>query len=155
MRALFVETNRTLAPSHLKDAFEAYIARSLSEEIDRIVDYYDEKRGGFWVAVTEGTILGIFGLETTSHDAMELLRMYVDAAARRRGIARQMLQFAEDECRRRKMPKLFLSTSELQIEALALYRRSGYSLLREETTGVASNKTVGSGIRRYYFEKRL
>jgi hypothetical protein len=28
-------------------------------------------------------------------------------------------------------------------------------LLREETADVASNKTIGSGIRRYYFEKAL
>jgi hypothetical protein len=32
---------------------------------------------------------------------------------------------------------------------------TSYSLLREETADVASNKTIGSGIRRYYFEKAL
>jgi len=48
-----------------------------------------------------------------------------------------------------------LSTSELQHAALALYRQAGYFLLREEVAETASNKTVGGGIRRYYFAKTL
>jgi GNAT superfamily N-acetyltransferase len=54
--------------------------------------------------------------------------MYVDPGARRHGIARQMLRFAEDECRRRKIFRLELSTSELQDAAVALWeRRVSYS----------------------------
>jgi putative acetyltransferase len=97
----------------------------------------------------------MFGLEQVAAGAMELRRMYVDPRARRRGIAWQMLQFAEDECRQRQISSLELSTSELQVTALALYRRAGYRLVREESAATASNKTVGSGIHRYYFEKAL
>ena len=57
--------------------------------------------------------------------------MYVDPAARRAGIARQMLQFAEEECRRRGILRLELSTSELQYADLSLYRQAEYLLLRE------------------------
>jgi GNAT superfamily N-acetyltransferase len=127
----------------------------LREEVDRIAEYYGERRGAFWVAVGGGAIVGMFGLEPAGGDAMELRRMYVDPAVRRLGIARQMLAFAEDECRRRKAAKLELSTSELQREALAFYRTAGYALLREEIVEAASSKTVGGGIRRYYFEKTL
>ena len=155
VRELFVAVNRMLAPPHLKDAFEAYIARSLREEIDRIADYYREKQGGFWVVVSKGAIVGMFGLEAVSHDAMELRRMYVDPSMRRRGVGRQVLEFAENECRWRKRPKLVLSTSELQSAAVALYKSSGYRLVREEIAEAASNKTLGSGIRRYHLEKIL
>jgi putative acetyltransferase len=86
---------------------------------------------------------------------MELRRMYVDPSARRSGIARLMLQFAEAECRRLDMQRLELSTSELQPAALELYRRAGYRLLNEAVAEQASNKTLGGGIRRYYFEKIL
>jgi len=86
---------------------------------------------------------------------MELRRMYVDPLARRRGIARQMLQSAEAECRRRGITRLTLSTAEIQTAALALYKAAGYRLLGEEIAETASNKTIGSGIRRYYFEKTL
>ena len=86
---------------------------------------------------------------------MELRRMYVDASARRPGIARLMLQFAEDECRSRNVSRPQLSTAEIQQAALALYRNAGYRLVHEETVEALSNKTVGSGILRYYLEKTL
>jgi len=155
VRQLFITVNRLLSPPDLRDAFEAYIERALTEEIDRIPAYYGERNGGFWVAVKGDELVGTFGLERASDDAMELRRMYVDPLARRRGIARQMLRLAEDECRRRNVSWLELSTAEIQQEALALYRNAGYRLVREETVEALSNKTVGSGIRRYYLEKIL
>ena len=155
VRQLFITVNRLLSPPHLRDAFEAYIERALKEEIDRIPAYYSERDGGFWVAVAGDKVVGTFGLERASDDAMELRRMYVDPSARRQGIARRMLQWAEDECRRRNASRLELSTAEIQQAALALYKNAGYRLVREETVEALSNKTVGSGIRRYYLEKTL
>jgi len=155
VRALFVAVNRMLAPPHLRDMFEIYIERSLQEEMGRVADYYAEHGGGFWVAVREQRLVGMSGLEQAGPDAMELRRMYVDPQARRGGIARSMLQFAEDECRRFGMKRLELSTSELQPAALALYRGAGYRLVKEVVAEHASNKTLGGGIRRYHFEKVL
>jgi GNAT superfamily N-acetyltransferase len=155
VRELFITVNRLLAPPHLRLAFEAYIERALVEEIDRIPAYYGEHSGSFWVAFKADKLVGMFGLEATSDGAMELRRMYVDPSARRQGVARQMLQSAEDECRRQGVSRLVLSTSEIQVAALALYKKAEYRLLREETAEVATNKTVGSGIRRYYFGKAI
>jgi GNAT superfamily N-acetyltransferase len=155
VRELFIATNRLLSPPDLRDAFEAYIERALTEEIDRIAAYYREHDGGFWVAIQSNRVVGTFGLERAAPDAMELRRMYVDLSARRTGIGRRMLQYAEDECRRRKIVRLELSTAEIQSAALALYRNAGYQLLGAEVADVGSNKTVGSGLRRFYFQKIL
>lgn len=155
VRKLFIATNRLLSPPELRDAFEAYIERALAEEIDRIAAYYREHDGSFWVAIQNDVLVGTFGLERAAPDAMELRRMYVDAGARRKGIGRRMLQYAEDECRRRNVARLELSTAEIQSAALSLYRNAGYRLLREEVAEMGSNKTVGSGMRRFYFQKVL
>ena len=155
VRELFIIVNRLLTPPPMRDAFEAYIARSLSEEMDRVAAYYGERGGGFWVALREAKIVGMFGLEPAATDAMELRRIYVDPSIRRSGIARMMLQFVEAECRKLGARKLELSTSELQPSALELYRHAGYRLLSEAVVEQASNKTLGGGIRRYYFEKIL
>src|SRR5215471_3341435 len=133
VRELFITVNRLLSPPDLGDAFEAYIERALVEEIDCIPVYYGERDGGFWVAVRGDKVVGTFGLERASGDAMELRRMYVDPSARRQDIARQMLQFAENECRRRRDKRLELSTAEIQQVALSLYRNAGYRLVRVET----------------------
>ncbi len=155
VRDLFIRVNRTLAPPQMAEAFEGYIIRSLREEIDRIPAYYGERHGGFWIAVEGSRVVGMFGLELLSAGAMELRRMYVEPDAQRRGIARKMLRFAEDECRRRNVARLDLSTSELQGPALSLYQSGGYELVREETAVAASNKTVGAGLRRFHFTKAL
>jgi putative acetyltransferase len=155
VRDLFISVNRLLSPPEMREAFEAYIARSLAEEVDRIEGYYQEHGGGFWVAIRDARLVGMFGLEAASGGAMELRRMYVDPSSRRGGIAWTMLQFAEAECRRLGVPRMELSTSELQPAAVALYRRAGYRLLRWVTARDASNKTIGSGILRFYFEKEL
>lgn len=155
VRELFIRVNRLLAPPHLAQAFEGYITRSLAEEIDRLADYYASRNGGFWVAADDDEIVGMFGLEAVGDHAMELRRMYVAPGARRRGIARKMLAFAEAECRRRNRSELQLSTSGLQQDALALYRNAGYENVREEVADATSNKTLGGGIRRFHFSKRL
>lgn len=45
VRELFIRVHRLLAPADMKDVFEIYIARSLTEEIDRASDYYSERNG--------------------------------------------------------------------------------------------------------------
>lgn len=155
VRALFIEVNRELAPEAMREAFERYIAQSLAEEIDRIAAYYAERGGSFWVAEEAGAIIGTFGLERADEQAAELRRMYVAPAARRRGIGRLLLAHAERACSEAGYDRLVLSTAELQHAALGLYRASGYRLVREETAATASNKTVGSGLKRFHFEKHL
>lgn len=155
VRELFIRTNRALTPPHLKDRFEAYIKSSLKEEIDRISEYYSEKDGSFWVSTFDDEIVGMFALEAREEDSMELRRMYVDRKWRKQGIAQVMLEFAEDICRKNGCVRLELSTSELQKEALSFYRQAGYQLLREYIADHPSHKTIGGGIRRYDFEKKL
>ena len=154
VRDLFVTVNRSLAPPDMREAFEGYIQRSLDEEMDRIADYYAEKGGGFWVAVSGDDLMGMFGLEP-SEKGMELRRMYTHPNARRRGVARAMLARAEEETARMGASQLDLSTSELQPAALGLYRGTGYALVREEIAEAASNKTLGGGLRRFHFSKML
>src|SRR3954468_14569450 len=49
VRDLFVRVNRELATPALRDAFEAYIAVSVRDEIDRLAEYYSERQGAFFV----------------------------------------------------------------------------------------------------------
>jgi putative acetyltransferase len=154
VRALVVEVNRELAPAAMRAAFEDYIARSLRDEIDRIPEYYAARGGRFFVALAGDTLVGIFGLEGLNTAAAELRRMYVQPDHRRGGMARRMLDYAEQACRFAGCSRLTLSTSELQPAALALYRSSGYNLVREEFSTADTNKQVG-GLRRFHFEKKL
>jgi GNAT superfamily N-acetyltransferase len=156
VRDLFLRVNRDLAPTSMREAFEAYIEISLREEIDRIPEYYDAARGrSFWILTDGDVLLGCFGLEPTGESAIEIRRMYVDAAYRRRGLGTLMLRHAEKIGLRRGASKIVLSTSQLQQAAVMLYRSAGYAQVREEYAEGPTNKTVGHGIRRFHFEKLL
>lgn len=154
VRDLFIDVNRSLAPPDMREAFEGYIRRSLDDEMNRGAQYYAEKGGGFWVAVSGADLMGMFGLEP-SEQGMELRRMYVHPNARRRGVALLMLARAEEESALMGAAQLDLSTSELQPAALGLYRNAGYEMVREEVADTASNKTLGGGLRRFHFTKVL
>lgn len=155
VRNLFVTVNRLLSPPDMRHAFESYVERSLADEMGRVAAYYGERGGAFWVACLHDDVVGMFGLEPAGDRSFELRRMYVSPTTRRLGIAWRMLRFAEDACRRRGASRIELSTSELQSEAVALYRRAEYRLVREIIAEQPSNKTIGGGIRRFHFDKDL
>lgn len=161
VRALFIQTNRDLAPPGMETAFEAYIDLALRSEIDRIAAFYDPAAGnGFWVirapAAEPGMgVLGTVGLERKATDIVELRRLYVDRDHRRQGIAAALLRHAETEASRLGYRSLVLSTAALQQAAVALYRRSGFTETHREIAEAASGRTVGGGIERLYFQKDL
>jgi GNAT superfamily N-acetyltransferase len=56
----------------------------------------------------------------------EVKRMYVDLAARRRGLARLMLAHLEDTARTAGADAMIMETGTAQPEAMALYQAAGY-----------------------------
>jgi len=157
VRDIFIAWNRQIATAR-ENIFEAYIARALREEIERIEDYYLAVDGsGFWVAEIEGDVAGMVGIERSSDDAHagEVRRMYVDGAYRRQGLGSVLLSHAEQFCRDYGYAKVVLSTSELQPQAIALYRARGYTQVREEVADAQTTRAAGGGLKRYHFEKTL
>jgi GNAT superfamily N-acetyltransferase len=154
--ALFTRINRELAPASMRGLFEQYIAAAISGELAELRSIFSQaKRNGFWVVEIDSLIVGMLGIESRSADSTELRRMYLDRPHRGRGIAQRMLQFAEARARELGFTRLILSTAEIQKAAIALYRKSGYRLVRTELADTMSTKAVGGGLTRYHFEKAL
>jgi putative acetyltransferase len=80
----------------------------------------------FFVARLDGHAVGCGALVLGAADQAELKRMFVDPAARGRGVGRGILQAIEDAARREGVRLIQLETGTLNHEALALYRRFGY-----------------------------
>jgi putative acetyltransferase len=154
--ALFTRINRELAPADMRDRFEAYIAASIAGELSRLNEVFAAaKRNAFCVVEIEGRIIGMFGIECRSDVTTELRRMYLDRPFRGRGIAQRMLLCAESRARDLGFSALILSTAEIQLAALAFYRKSGYRLVTTERADTLSTKTVGGGLTRFHFLKTL
>jgi len=153
---IFIEWNRAIAPEDQEAAYDAYIERSLAEEILRIPEYYQARPGnGFWIGNLGGTVACMVGIEKLSGEAAEVRRMYVDAPFRRRGLGSLLLAHAEAFSAAQGYQWIELSTSELQQAAKGLYERKGYRLVRTEIAEAQSRRTVGGGIRRFHYEKLL
>jgi len=154
--ALFIRTNRELAPDHMRDQFEQYTATVIDGELKQLPDIFSaERRNAFWVVEADGRIVGMFGIEACDADRTELRRMYLDKPYRGRGIAQRMLACAEARARELDFATIVLSTAEVQNAAIAFYRKSGYRLVRTERDYTMSTKTVGGGLTRFHFEKEL
>ena len=153
--ALFIRTNRELAPDHMRDQFERYTATVIDGELKQLPDIFSaERRNAFWVVEADGRIVGMFGIEACDADRTELRRMYLDKPYRGRGIAQRMLACAEARARELDFATIVLSTAEVQNAAIAFYRKSGYRLVRTKLAYTMSTKTVGGGLTRFSTSRR-
>ncbi len=109
-------------------AGEAYAAALYPVESNHFLDVAALRRTdvAFYVARLDGAAVGIGALVRQRDGSGELKRIFVDAAARGRGIAREILRVLEDRARAEKLTCLRLETGSKSDPALALYRAAGY-----------------------------
>jgi GNAT superfamily N-acetyltransferase len=103
--------------------------------------------GSAWlVAYENGEPVACGGLRALDAETGEIKRMFVTAAARRRGHARRLLSELEGIARGAGQTRIRLLTTELLPEAIELYRRTGYAIVSSH---------VEDGHRDYWMEKPL
>jgi GNAT superfamily N-acetyltransferase len=83
-------------------------------------------RGLFLVAYLDGVAVGCGGWRRLDAQTVEIKRMWVSAAARGTGVARQLLAELETRAAQAGARSVTLNTGYLQTEAMALYDSSGY-----------------------------
>jgi putative acetyltransferase len=83
-------------------------------------------RGVFVVARLGGRVVGCGAVRRLGDALGEVKRMWVAPAARRRGVARRVLEQLENAARGLGLTALRLETGARQPEAIALYESSGY-----------------------------
>jgi GNAT superfamily N-acetyltransferase len=98
------------------------------------------------VAEIDGQTVGCGGVRFVSDEFAELTRIHVTAAARRRGVAAQMIGYFEQQAFDRGAGVMRLDVRGDLTEALALYRRLGY----REVPPFNTHPYVG-----HWFEKTL
>lgn len=83
--------------------------------------------GWFVVATVDGEAVGCAGLRRHGDAVVEIKRMFVHAAHRRRGLGRRLLHAVEDHARDHGYQRVVLETGTEQPEAMALYAGEGYT----------------------------
>ena len=82
--------------------------------------------GAFLIATGDGRSLGCGAVKTIAPLVGYLKRMWVDESARGVGLGRRMLHALEEQARELGMATLRLETNRTLVEAISMYRRSGY-----------------------------
>ena len=120
----------------LENEARAYVQRSLAADLSDIPAHYMKPPGShFWVAESNGTIIGMVGVQRVNAEEAELRRMSVAGDSRRQGIGRRLLQTVEDFCRREGYTRVALSTVIHLEPAVQMYLASGYQPVRQEPYG--------------------
>ena len=84
-------------------------------------------RGAFLVAFRSGKPIGCGAVRRIEQGSGELKRMYVRPEERGRKVGRAILAALEVEARALGLSRLLLETGVRQTEAIALYRKAGFS----------------------------
>jgi GNAT superfamily N-acetyltransferase len=91
---------------------------------------FEPPAGLFLVGILDGEPAVTGGWRRVDQGTVEIKRMYVLDAARRRGLARLMLAELEATAVAAGADRVELNTGDQQPEAIALYESSGYQLTR-------------------------
>ena len=125
---------------HLKQGFRLYVEGSLQDDLESIDTFYlNNGASHFWVAAEEATdqVIGCVALDV-HQDADgwgQLRRMSVDKAARRRGVAAKLHAALLEHAKQHKLQGIFLTTSNIQLAAIRLYKKLGYRHEKTEASG--------------------
>ena len=87
---------------------------------------YNPPRGRFFLAMSGDEVLACGGLVWIDDSVAEIKRMWVDPAARGRGLAGRLLAFLEQTAAGSGRRRVILDTNPVLLEAIAMYRKNGY-----------------------------
>jgi GNAT superfamily N-acetyltransferase len=122
-----VDWHDPLAQQLIDEVQQEYVVRYGGRD-ETVVDgaQFAAPYGAFFVARADGEDVGCAGLRRHDDDVVEIKRMFVRAAYRRRGHARALLRALEDRARVSGYGRVILETGLAQPEAIALYESEGY-----------------------------
>lgn len=92
----------------------------------------DPKRGRAWIAEVDGNKVGSILLAAESRDVARIRLLFVEQAARGRGVGEQLLTASLNFAKEAGYKKVTLWTHRVLSSARKLYRRAGFSIVSRE-----------------------
>jgi len=127
-------------------AYRPYVARMDREPAPMGEDYAARIAAGEVTVLEDGNVVVGFAVLENHDGALMLDNIAIDPAGQGKGYGRLLLDFAEDEAKRRGYSAVELYTNEVMVENLALYLKRGY---------VETARREVAGYRRIFLRKDL
>ena len=153
--SLWTRINRELAPVGMEKLFEQYIAMTIDGELNQLLEVFlmpSVTPFGSWKA--KMGLLGRLVLKAVAgatRSFAECTLMKVTAA----WVLHNACLIVQRQKRVARLPKMIVSTAQIQKAADRFYRKSGFQQIRTEVAEIMTAKQAGGGLTRFYFEKVL
>ena len=137
VRNLFLHAQDDFAEGYLhKDAdregFHEYLDSALTHDLAHIEQSYLQRPGSnFWIAELEGQAVGCVGAYRRDEEDAEIRRLVVDRSARRRGVASQLMNHAEEFCGDAAYSRTIVWAANHMAAAIVFLQRRGYHELED------------------------
>ena len=124
----------------LENAYEDAISRieDLPDVTAGIAD--DIKTHRVMLAISGG-VVGVIVFDQVD-DAIMVFNLAVAPEAQGQGVARQLMQFAEEEAQARNLSKLKLRTHKMMKDTIAMYRHMGWKVTDQVGSGLTMEKAL-------------
>ena len=102
-------------------------------DLTSIPEFYQSGTGGFWVARSDGEVVGMVGLKDIGSGQTALRKMFVAAPFRGRelGVASKLLDVLLAHARARGVAEVFLGTTDKFLAAHRFYEKKGFKELQQ------------------------
>ena len=106
----------------------------VERDLQEIGERYGSRDGlaaGFWVAESDGALVGTVAVRPKGPGTCELKRLYLDPGWRGRGLGQALYDHAEAFARASGYQRIWLDSSRRFSRAHRLYERNGFTLLEQ------------------------
>lgn len=108
--------------------FEISISLEDQPDLLNIPAFYQRDNGNFWVALSDGQVVGTLALLDIGNGQTALRKMFVKAEYRgaQYGVAKRLLDTLLDWCRARHVQQVYLGTTAKFLAAHRFYEKHGF-----------------------------
>ena len=137
-RTILPEDNQALA-SMIREVFHEYSAPTAGTvysdpTTDDLFQLFETPKSVLWVATENDTIIGCCGIYPTpglDHTTVELVKFYLPASARGKGIGYKLMKLSIQSAIKFGFTKLYLESLPHFDKAIKLYTSVGFEMLNE------------------------
>lgn len=129
-----VESVGALIVGIQRDEFGIPITLEDQPDLQNIPAFYQRGAGNFWVAVSEGEVVGTVALLDLGNQQGALRKMFVHAGYRGRehGVSARLLDTLLEWSRARGVKEVYLGTTEKFLAAHRFYERNGFQQITDK-----------------------
>lgn len=117
-----------------------FLDESMNPDLTNIVIAYQDD--DFWLAIDDDKVVATGALRKLSQTEGQIVRMHTAVSRQRSGLGSLMLRKLEERARMRGFSRLVLETNLDWLEAIAFYKRNGYSECHRNSENIHFKKLI-------------